>query len=32
VLPPIWKLGTRAKIEFDYRQKVANCKLAEGNL
>ena len=29
VLPPIWKLGTRAKIEFDYRQKVAKLKLAE---
>ena len=29
VLPPIWKLGTRAKIEFGYRQKVAKLKLAE---
>src|SRR5688572_17895057 len=29
VLPPIWKVGTRAKIEFSYRQKVAKLKLAE---
>src|SRR6266550_4297078 len=29
VLPPIWKLGTRAKIEVGYRQKVAKLKLAE---
>jgi predicted nucleotide-binding protein (sugar kinase/HSP70/actin superfamily) len=29
VLPPLWKLGTRAKIEFGYRQKVAKLKLAE---
>jgi len=29
VLPPMWKLGTRAKIEFGYRQKVAKLKLAE---
>ena len=29
MLPPIWKLGTRAKIEFNYRQKVAKLKLAE---
>jgi predicted nucleotide-binding protein (sugar kinase/HSP70/actin superfamily) len=29
VLPPIWKLGTRAKIELNYRQKVAKLKLAE---
>jgi predicted nucleotide-binding protein (sugar kinase/HSP70/actin superfamily) len=29
VLPPLWKLGTRARIEFDYRQKVAKLKLAE---
>jgi predicted nucleotide-binding protein (sugar kinase/HSP70/actin superfamily) len=29
VLPPIWKLGTRAKIEFGFRQKVAKLKLAE---
>src|SRR5205814_99615 len=28
-LPPIWKLGTRAKIEINYRQKVAKLKLAE---
>ncbi len=29
VLPPIWKLGTRARIEFGYRQRVARLKLAE---
>ncbi len=29
VLPPLWKLGTRAKIEFGFRQKVAKLKLAE---
>ncbi|HUI56962.1 MAG TPA: hypothetical protein VLY04_18430 [Bryobacteraceae bacterium] len=29
VLPPLWKLGSRAKIEFEYRQKVAKLKLAE---
>ena len=29
VLPPLWKLGTRAKIEIGYRQKVAKLKLAE---
>jgi len=29
VLPPMWKLGTRAKIEFGFRQKVAKLKLAE---
>jgi predicted nucleotide-binding protein (sugar kinase/HSP70/actin superfamily) len=29
VLPPIWKFGTRAKIEVNYRQKVAKLKLAE---
>ena len=29
VLPPMWKLGTRAKIEINYRQKVAKLKLAE---
>jgi len=29
VLPPIWKFGTRAKIEVDYRQKLAKLKLAE---
>ena len=29
VLPPLWKLGSRAKIEFGYRQKVAKLKLAE---
>jgi predicted nucleotide-binding protein (sugar kinase/HSP70/actin superfamily) len=29
VLPPIWKIGTRAKIEFGFRQKVAKLKLAE---
>jgi len=29
VVPPIWKLGPRAKIEWTYRQKVAKLKLAE---
>jgi predicted nucleotide-binding protein (sugar kinase/HSP70/actin superfamily) len=29
VMPPIWKLGSRAKIEINYRQKVAKLKLAE---
>ena len=29
VLPPLWKLGTRAKIELGYRSKVARLKLAE---
>jgi len=29
VLPPLWKLGTRAKIELNYRTKVAKLKLAE---
>jgi predicted nucleotide-binding protein (sugar kinase/HSP70/actin superfamily) len=29
VLPPIWKLGTRTKIELGYRQKLAKLKLAE---
>ncbi|MGA2268171.1 MAG: activator of (R)-2-hydroxyglutaryl-CoA dehydratase [Bryobacteraceae bacterium] len=29
VLPPLWKLGTRARIEFGYRQKMAKLKLAE---
>jgi predicted nucleotide-binding protein (sugar kinase/HSP70/actin superfamily) len=29
VLPPIWKLGSRAKIEVGFRQKVAKLKLAE---
>jgi predicted nucleotide-binding protein (sugar kinase/HSP70/actin superfamily) len=29
VLPPIWKVGTRAKIEIGFRQKVAKLKLAE---
>src|ERR1700722_5927649 len=29
VMPPIWKIGTRAKIEFNFRQKVAKLKLAE---
>jgi len=28
-LPPVWRLGTRAKIEIGYRQKVAKLKLAE---
>ena len=29
VVPPLWKVGTRAKIEIGYRQKVAKLKLAE---
>jgi predicted nucleotide-binding protein (sugar kinase/HSP70/actin superfamily) len=29
VLPPVWKVGSRAKIEINYRQKVAKLKLAE---
>jgi predicted nucleotide-binding protein (sugar kinase/HSP70/actin superfamily) len=29
VLPPIWQIGSRAKIEIDFRQKVAKLKLAE---
>jgi len=29
VLPPLWKLGTRARIEMSYRTKVAKLKLAE---
>ena len=29
VLPPIWQLGKRAKIEWTYRNKVAKLKLAE---
>jgi predicted nucleotide-binding protein (sugar kinase/HSP70/actin superfamily) len=29
LLPPLWKLGTRAKIEIGCRQKVAKLKLAE---
>jgi predicted nucleotide-binding protein (sugar kinase/HSP70/actin superfamily) len=29
VLPSLWRLGTRAKIEWTYRQKVAKLKLAE---
>jgi predicted nucleotide-binding protein (sugar kinase/HSP70/actin superfamily) len=29
VLPPLWHLAKRAKIELDYRQKVAKLKLAE---
>jgi predicted nucleotide-binding protein (sugar kinase/HSP70/actin superfamily) len=29
VLPPIWKVGQRTKIEINYRQKVAKLKLAE---
>ena len=28
-MPPLWKIGTRAKIELGYRQKVAKLKLAE---
>lgn len=29
VLPPLWKLGQRAKIEMNFRSKVAKLKLAE---
>jgi len=29
VLPPIWKVGTRARIEIGFRQKVSKLKLAE---
>jgi predicted nucleotide-binding protein (sugar kinase/HSP70/actin superfamily) len=29
VLPPIWRLDQRAKIEWNYRNKVAKLKLAE---
>lgn len=29
VLPPIWQIGKRAKIEWTYRNKVAKLKLAE---
>ena len=29
VLPPMWRLDKRAKIEMDYRNKVAKLKLAE---
>src|SRR5215469_5975672 len=29
VLPPIWNIGKRAKVEINYRQKVAKLKLAE---
>jgi predicted nucleotide-binding protein (sugar kinase/HSP70/actin superfamily) len=29
VLPPLWKLAPRAKIEWEYRQKLAKIKLAE---
>lgn len=29
VLPPLWRLDKRAKIELDYRTKVAKLKLAE---
>jgi len=28
-MPPLWKLGTRAKIELNFRQKLAKLKLAE---
>ena len=31
VLPPIWNVGKRAKIEIGYRQKVAKLKLAEAS-
>ena len=30
VMPPLWRFDKRAKIELDYRQKVAKLKLAEG--
>jgi predicted nucleotide-binding protein (sugar kinase/HSP70/actin superfamily) len=29
VMPPMWRLDKRAKIEFDFRNKVAKLKLAE---
>ena len=29
VMPPLWKIGTRAKIEWNYRNKIAKLKLAE---
>jgi len=29
VLPPIWQIGKRARIEWNYRNKVARLKLAE---
>ena len=29
VMPPIWQLGKRAKIEWNYRNKVAKLRLAE---
>ena len=29
VMPPIWQLGKRAKIEWNFRNKVAKLKLAE---
>src|SRR5450759_1908451 len=29
VLPPLWQLGTRATIEFRFRQTLAKLKLAE---
>jgi predicted nucleotide-binding protein (sugar kinase/HSP70/actin superfamily) len=29
VPPPLWRVGTRAKIEIGYRQKVAKLKIAE---
>jgi predicted nucleotide-binding protein (sugar kinase/HSP70/actin superfamily) len=29
VMPPIWQLGKRAKIEWNYRNKVAKLKIAE---
>jgi len=32
VLPPIWKVAPRAKIEWDFRRKVAKLKLAEAIL
>ncbi|MCP5115956.1 MAG: hypothetical protein GY953_34440, partial [bacterium] len=30
VLPPLWRLDKRAKIEWSYRNKVAKLRLAEG--
>jgi predicted nucleotide-binding protein (sugar kinase/HSP70/actin superfamily) len=29
VLPPLWRLGSRAKVEWTFRSKVAKLKLAE---
>jgi predicted nucleotide-binding protein (sugar kinase/HSP70/actin superfamily) len=30
ILPPIWRLGKRAKIEWTYRNRLAKLRLAEG--